>query len=266
MLSYYRQILKAAQRETCKLIREQVLIEMVIMVAALLLSMASGPSGLAKALVVFGATGGVLLAAVGLLFLWSVAWAPVNLEREDRKRIAELEKLTSNEVQTAFGLPTLATLTTEQATQLGLDEGIGALIVLPNVSVVNNSAMPVEIEAQLYVMNAELTMSLLEDAENVPIPDLERSLHRFDRRGGQLLTPFRLEPNARKLGYLVFLFGRQYVADMGIIQRRWEGIGRLRLELTNALTNTSISTQEVSKTVDELIERLEADREDSQRQ
>lgn len=81
MFRYYATILKNAQRESRRLIREHIVAEMIIAAATLVASAIMAPDGLAKALIPFGITVAALLMTAGLFFLWSLAWAPVNHSR-----------------------------------------------------------------------------------------------------------------------------------------------------------------------------------------
>jgi hypothetical protein len=99
---YYATILKRARSDTLRFLREQIVVEAVIAIAAVVVATALARFWQHQPVRQILASGILALATLGLVvllvFTWNLMWAPANLAREDEQERAKLrEKITDLE-------------------------------------------------------------------------------------------------------------------------------------------------------------------------
>ena len=191
-------------------------------------------------------------------FLWTLAWAPVNLARLAELDIERLKAFANPELDV---LPNFPKLFEPQEVSDTFELG-GLLIVIPNTYINNRSDQPVDLDIGLDVhveQEGGGTIGAWVPAENAKTPGLNTQLDRWGRRGGQLLSPLRVEPHHRANGYLVFLVDSQ-MRDAVSLQNAGQ-IDRMELDLVDGLTNVRLKQVVIPETIDDVIEQSNADRE-----
>ncbi len=130
----------------------------------------------------------------------------------------------------------------------------GMLIVIPSY-ITNRSDDPVELDIELHARVEQEdggTIGTIVPGENAITPRLAEILDRWDRRGGQLLSPLRIERERRAQGYLVFLVDSEMRRAVSLEDK--SQIESMEVWVTDVLTNVLLKQVRVPWTLEDIIE------------